>query len=221
MTDQYPAAAAPKTNWKKFAVQVVVGGIAGAGGMLLMLTLFDGPGGADLEGDTITAIGAGVVYLLMGLLVGLGAAFPKPGATMLNVEDEGEIREQKTLFGSSALGCILIGASALVLAAATPTIALFTPVTGAVLFTLCLAGSISAGVVSRRATDEFGQQMATESNATFLTLFALVFGLWAALAHLGLAPMFTGLAFYAGSLVLYLLAVFVVVGRRGLLAPKG
>ena len=221
MSEHHLAAVAPKTNWKKFALQVVVGAIAGAGSMLVALTLFNGIGGADLEADTIIAIGAGVVYLLMGVLVGLGAAFPKPGATMLNVEDESEIREQKGLFGSSALGCILIGASALVLAAATPSFALVTPVTGAILFALCLAGSIGAGVVSRRATDEFGQQLGTESNATFLALFALVFGLWAAFAHLGLAPMFTGLAFYAGSLALYLLAVFWVVGRRGLLAPRG
>lgn len=221
MTEQHFAAAAPTTNWKKFILQLVVGAIAGAGAMFLALTLFDGIGGATLAGDAILAIGVGVVYLLMGILVGLGVAFPKPGATMLNVEDESEIREQKGLFGSSALGCILIGASALVLVAATPTFALVTPVTGAILFALCLAGSIAAGVVSRRATDEFGQQLGTESNATFLALFALVFGLWAALAHLGLAAMFSGLAFYAGSLALYLLAVFWVVGRRGLLAPRG
>jgi hypothetical protein len=140
---------------------------------------------------------------------------------MLNVEDAEEIRDQKGLFGSSAVACILIGASALILVAATPAFALVTPIVGAILFACCLAGSIAAGIVSRRATDEFGKQMGAESNAVFVTLLSLVFASWSALAHLGLATMFTGLGFYGGSLALYLLAVFWVVGRKGLLAPRG
>ena len=67
--------------WKQVAIGAIVGGVS----MGLALASIDGLKGATLTPDEAVALGAGVIYFIIGLFVGLGALFPKAGSELLNV----------------------------------------------------------------------------------------------------------------------------------------
>ncbi len=169
----------------------------------------------------VLTLGMGVLYGLIGVFVGLGALFPKPGWVFLNVEDADEILEQRRLLGWSAVGCLAIALPAIALVLASPRLAVLSSSTAAALFVAGTIVAAATGRMSRQHVDEFGRRLSTDSNGGFAMLVCLVFGSWAAFAHLGHMPMFTALGFYGGILGLYLLAIFAVVARRSLMLPRG
>jgi len=206
-------------NYKKFTMQLIVGMIVGAGAASLAFNFADDLRADRLAADEVAALGVGVVYAIMGLFVALGVLFPKPGSKMLNVADEADLHDQRPMLISSAIGCLLIGIAMLILVAASPAFALISRLSAAVLFGLCLLLSVATTMITKRYLDGFANRLHRDSAVAGLLLITSVFGFWAVLAHLGFVPMFSALTFVSGVLALYLLAVFYVVGKRGLLVP--
>lgn len=66
----------------------------------------------------IAAVGAGLIYALMGLIVGIGSLMPAFGAKFLNVEDAGEIVEERKALAPGAIVSLLVGVLFLSLALA-------------------------------------------------------------------------------------------------------
>lgn len=201
----------------KLLKQALIGGVVGAGSTILLLSL---------TGDTIRlsdfgtmlAVIAGVVYTLLGIVVGLGVLAPRSGARFLNVADADEIREDKRKLGPSAVASVLIGIFfiALVFAPAASTSRLM------ILFILaiCAGGVVVATLASRGQYDELTRQVSTESSALTLHLSMVALGGWAILSHLGYVSWMSPLAFIAGLALLSLAAICWIAAKKGLMAPR-
>lgn len=111
---------ASQGNFGKLLVRMVIGGVVGFAAMKFGLgsglgPLLRGawPGGAALAGF-------GLMFALMGLFVGLGAALPGLGARVLNVGGREDIEDQRVMLGGSAVSCIVLGIGMTLLALAGP-----------------------------------------------------------------------------------------------------
>jgi hypothetical protein len=180
-----------------------------------------------IDGDMVGGLGkstriaalVGIMYVLIGLSLGLGTASPKLGARFLNVEDADELREQqKMLIGSGgAMGLWGIGLIALALAAPDG------PLPQAAALALGAGGLVIGTVLSipaYRLGDELMRAVNLEAGTLSYVLMLIVAGGWAMFAHLGYvagpAPLDLLTLFY----VVVLLASFIAVGRRGMLKPR-
>ena len=197
---------------RKVLLQLILGGVCGGVGMFAALTFLEGRSGAKVDPVDAVAIGTALVFALMGLLVGLGALAPAVGARTLNVEDREEVEEQRSslLAGSGSfflvaalVGTLTLGGDLAAPIAAAATLAL-----------------VAWSIVYRNKGDEMMRAAAKDAAVITTYLIFLVFGIWAAAAHLGFVPMFEPLLFVAGYFALYLLAAFVAVGKRGMLGPR-
>ncbi len=206
---------------RKMVFQALTGAVIGA--LVTFLVLRSGGKAADF-GDParLAAVAAGIVYVLMGGIVAIGAMAPGAGAKFLNVEDAAEIFEERGKLWPSALVCILAGVMLLALAL-TPGGDLPGVVSRDVAAYIAAASFAALIVVSlwmRGRIDEFNRSLGTESAAMALYLSFLLFGGWGALAHLGYVEWIAPLGVLAGFALLQLAAMFWVVGRRGLLMPR-
>lgn len=209
--------AAVKTRMTKRDLLKMLGGaIFGAAGTGLFLALLDDRIDFDDTG-TMIAVVAGMSYFLMGLLVGFGALAPNTGARFLNVEDADEIREERPKLAPSAIACALIGLFLLTLVVAD---GFGNRGLGLVIAGAALVGVVAISVRTRRLGDELMRQVGYESAALTLHLALVVLAAWAALAHLGYAPWVDPLALISGAALLYLLVVFAVAGRKGLMRSR-
>lgn len=210
-----------KKTTQKLIVQTVSGAVVG--GAATFLFLQSGGRVADFDDPArLAAAASGIVYVLMGLSVGLGALAPGAGAKFLNVEDADEILAERKSIGPGAIGALLIGLLLMALAltpgggqpgALSPDAAL--AIAGA-----CLAGLLAVGWWVRGKVDEFNRQLGIESSAIAMNASLLLFGGWAALAHAGSVEWISPLGLLAGFALIELGAIFWVVGRRGMLVPR-
>lgn len=204
------------TKTSKVVLQLLVGGLAGAimgyftAGYLVS---------ANAAGDEAAVVAVGLAYLAMGLFCGAGLVMPGLGAKLLNVEDRGELEEQRRMLTGSSLCMAAIGAALLLLAAAGAG----SGISDAVAYAGLLAAVVLTCIVTWRDWDHYDELMLQLSrdagNFAFLGVGGVIL-LWSAAAHLGLANALSPLslvALVAGGL---LLAVFVAAGRRGLLQPR-
>ena len=220
MTDL--ATAAPKSKWRKPVLQMLAGAGCGALGMIVGLRLIDGNGEALPSPDIALGMGVGIVYLLTSLLVILGTLAPRFGAQALNVEDADEIREQQgTLIGG---GLIFLFSSALLfaltLAPAPLGAGLLGPDIALAAAAVAFLGLVATAYRFRNHGDEMMRQANLEAANLTMVLVFVVLGAWAMLSQLGRAEMFSPLLFVSGLFALHLLAVFLVIGRRGMLKPR-
>lgn len=160
-----------------------------------------------------------VLYALIGLAVGLGAASPKVGARFLNVEDADELREQKKVLVLSGFGMTLLGLALFALALAAPD----GPLPQGTALALGGGGLVLGTILSipaYRMSDELMRAINLEAGALSFGLTGLFVGGWAMLAHLGYAaapvPLDLLTLFYA----IIMIASFIAVGRRGMLKPR-
>ena len=103
----------PKT--RKLILQLVTGAVVGAA--VTYFFLENASSAADFDDPArLTAVAAGIIYVLMGAIVAIGAIVPGAGAKFLNVEDAAEIVEERGKLAPSAIVCILLGAMLLALA---------------------------------------------------------------------------------------------------------
>jgi hypothetical protein len=207
---------------KKVALQLLLGMAAGGAGMFASLWLLEGKNGAEIDPLRAFAVGTALVFGLMGLFVALGTLAPGIGARTLNVEDKDELKEQRStlLIGSVSFLLVAIFLAALLLGSSAEQPGILDRTTAG--FSALLAGAalVVWSIYHRNSGDEMMRSAAKEAGSITANLLFLVFGSWAAAAHLGFVPMFEPLLFASGFFVLYLLAVFVAVARRGLLKPR-
>lgn len=221
MTTQVSAA-----GWRKMAAQALFGAAAGAGGMFAVMALMvgrDGPGWAPSQ---VILAAVGLIYTLMGLFVGLGTLAPRLfGQRLLNVADAEEIVEERSNMVGSALSCLVLGAALMLFADASAADAsartgLVSPAIAFWILMFVLAGFTAVSLWMWGNFDELWRQLTVEVSAitgSFLMITGIVWG-GAAAAGLVAGPHPLDLV----SLVFgtMLLACFVAVGRRGMMAPR-
>ena len=211
--------AGPKT--RKLLMQTVSGAIIGA--LVTFLFLEYAEPAADIhDPGRLTAIAAGIIYILMGAFVGLGALAPGAGARFLNVEDAQEIVEERSKIGPGAVVCILVGVLLIALAL-TPggdLPGLLPRDAAAWIAAASFIGVVVLGFRMRRRIDEFNRAMSTESTALAMHISVILFGGWAALAHLGHVEWIAPLGLLGGFALIELAAIFFIVGKRGMLTPR-
>ena len=201
----------------KLAVQVVLGAVSGAAGMSAALWLLEGQELPDPGVSVIIAAGVAVIYLLMGLLVGVGALFPTLGTKLLNVHDREELLAERSMMLGGALGCGLLGLAFLALIFANSGAAPFAPPLAFWMFVGVLGVS---SVVSWRQWplyDELMRALIQESVALFGYVISTVLVLWCAASAAGMVVGPQPLDLLSLTLGGFLVATFVVIGRRGMM----
>ena len=212
----------PRSKTKRVIGQVAAGAVIGAITTFGVLFLLEERGLDPSDPSQMIAIVAGVTYALIGLVVALGIVSPNAGARLLNVEDADELREERPRLRWGALSCFLIGLFFLALAAtgADGTGTFLGRGAAALIAGACILLIIVATVRARTTTDELTRTVGIEASATSYHAALVLFGAWAALAHLGYAAWVTPLGFIAGLAMLHLVITFAVVGQRGMLVPR-
>ena len=218
-----PSTAAPAASkTRKLLTQVIFGAIAGGAVTFLTLNAIEGSG-FDLDDPSrVLALLVGLVFAIMGLFVGLGAAMPGPGSRLLNVEDEGELRELRRPLWRSAAVVLLMGAMMLVLAlaGASDWPGLISPKAALVAVAGCILGTALLSYFGRNDNDELMRSIAREGAAWGMYACLAIFTVWGSLAHLGYAPWITPLGMVSALLAIMLLAIFAACGVRGVLLPR-
>jgi hypothetical protein len=203
---------------RKVLLQLIIGGLCGGFGMFAALTFFEGRSGAEVSPVHAVAIGTALIFSLLALIVVLGTLAPGVGARALNVEDREELEEQRSVLFVGAVSFVLVAVLVGILAAAST--GLVAKGSAALIACAAILGLIAWSIIYRNHGDEMMRAAAKDAGATTTNLIFLVFGFWAGAAALDLVPMFEPLLFVAGFFLIYLLAVFIAVGRRGLLKPR-
>ena len=142
-----------RPNWKKMLLQMLAGAMIGGAATMAALMTWD-----DLDPSDpaqMVAFVTGMIYALMGTMVGIGAIAPAAGARMLNVEDVEDLRDQRTILGLSAAACLFIGLLFLTLAAvpAGGNSGPFSRQVAAVLAGVCLVALIVLTLLTNRRAD--------------------------------------------------------------------
>ena len=213
-------------GWRKMAMQAVTGAVVGAGGMAVVLTLMEGQARFDWAPSSIVLVGVGFVYALMGLFVGLGTLAPHWfGQRMLNVADAEEIVEERSVMGSSALSCLILGAALMLLghavaADAAGAAALVSPATAFWILLVVLAGFTAASLWMWRRFDELWRRLTVDVSAITGNLLLAVAVIWGGGAAAGLfaGPQPLDLVSIAFGALLF--ACFAAAGWRGMMAPR-
>ena len=219
---QSSTAAPTGSKARKVYLQMAIGAIAGAGVTFLILTMVKGSGFAMDDLSRLTALAIGIIFALMGLFVGIGVAMPGPGSRVLNVEDEEELREQRTPLWRSAVAVLLIGAMmlALALAGAGDWPGVVSPQSAAMVVGVSVIGISILSYVGRNDNDELMRSIAQEGSAWGMYASLAIFIVWGSMAHLGYAPWITPLGMVSALLAIMLAAIFIVCGVRGVLKPR-
>ena len=207
---------------RKLVMQMIVGAIAGGATTFVTINAIEGSG-FDLDDPSrVIALLVGLVFVVMGMFVGLGVAMPGPGSRLLNVEDEEELREQRKPLWRSAAVVLLVGAMmlALALSGASDWPGLLSPEAAAVVIGGCIFGISLLSYFTRHDNDELMRAIAREGAAWGMYACLAIFTIWGSLAHLGYAPWVTPLGMVSALLAILLVAIFVVCGVRGVLKPR-
>lgn len=216
MTTQVRAA-----SRRKMALQALLGALAGAGGMIAAMRLLEGETLAWQPSQIILA-GVGMIYLLMGLFVGVGVLAPRLlGQRMLNVVDAEEIVEERGNMGGSALGCTATGAALMLLAYATVDGA-SAPVTAPTAFWLLLALLVIGTAITLpmwRRFDELWRRLTIDASAIAGNILLALCVIWGSAAAAGLVAGPHPLDLVSAAFGIFLLATFIAVGRRGMMTP--
>lgn len=215
-----PAPAAGKI--RKVLMQMVLGAVSGGVAMFAVMWSIDRPGGLIEDPSRIYALGVALVYGLMAALIGLGLAAPQLGAKTLNVEDADELTEQRPnlLVGAGMFALVAILLAGLALGPGDPVSGPLSASAALILSGGAGAGLVLLSVAYRKRGDEMMRAVSHEASSWAIGLVLLVFGGWAiATQFAGVTP-FTPITFLAGFFTLYLVAVFIAVGKRGMLLPR-
>lgn len=206
-------------GWKKTLLSALYGAIFGGA----FVTALMGAGGRDvlraMDGSRTALTAIGLVYLLIGVMIGLGLMVPRAGAKVLNVEDAEELVDARPKLLRSTLYMAVLGLALMLLAVARgPGFAegLVPPFVALAAVALLLLLSL-AWVFWMGGYDELDRQMGTEGAAWAFLLAAGVLFPWAALDAVGWnLPLrsFDVLTVLAVSL---LGGSFIAVGKRGML----
>lgn len=205
-------------NLRSFGTYAIWNAVA-IGAFLLVVWSSEVGAFGEAGGSEMAALGVGTVFLVTGAIIAAGLVNPAFGARYLNVEDAGDLREQRPVLWRSAAGMAAWGLGLILLAAAGPS--------GSISPTVALAGvgallaiGVALTIAAWRRMDELMRGLSTEAGNISYYLVALIGGGWAVLAHLGFVPAPAPLDWVTMLTGLVLLASFIVTGRRGLLAQR-
>jgi len=204
---------------RKLLIPALIGAVIGYAASAAMLYYIDSAAVDGLSVSATIAAVVGVLYAVIGLTMVVGTANPQLGARLLNVEDADELREQKKVLTLSGAAMMLWGVALLALALAAPD----GPVPQAAALAVGGGGlviGIALSVLVYRSSDELMLAVNLEAAALSYGLLLLVVGLWAMLAHLGYTAAPAPLDLLSLFYVLVLVASFIAVGRRGMLAIR-
>jgi hypothetical protein len=205
-----------RPRWRKIVFSAALGAVFGFAGAAGVIAATEAGLLGEISTSQLVATLVALVYLLMGIAVGVGLLAPGVGASFLNVEDAEEINEQRASLVPSAIGCVLLalGLAALALSGRDMLLA---PATGLAIFLATIAPGIWASLRAARAADELMRAMMRDSAAgSFYALFVIL-GAWAVLAHLGYMPAPAMLDIVTLMYALTLLVCFWIIGRRGMI----
>ena len=204
---------------RKIVLQLVLGGLVGYFSAVGVVWLIDiGVLGA-LNTSQEVALFIALLYVALGMLLGLGVLHPRTGARVLNVEDEGDLREQRRIMALSAVSMVVMGVLLVMLALAAPN----GPVSQPVALAATVLGAIVLVWFSIRALadmDELMRAVTRDCGEIAYYLLMLIGGGWAVLAHLGYAANITMLDFVTLNFAALLVASYIANGRRGLLKTR-
>lgn len=223
MTEELSEAPREAITWRKLSLQAVVGAAFGAGTMIAFLELGVEVHSALWSPSHILLAAVGLIYALMGMLLGVGTLAPQAiGRRLLNVSDAEELAEGRSMFLYSALGCITMGASLALLAfaASGDPRAPVGPDTAFWIFLAVFALWMVVSVIMWRGFDELWRQLTIDAYALTGQLLLVVLPLWGGAAAGGLVAGLQPLDLVSLAFGGTLLATFVAVGRRGMATPN-
>jgi hypothetical protein len=201
---------------RKMLFQLVSGGIVGGLAGYFGLGLLD----ADaMSADQLIVSGIGLIYLLMGVIVGFGLIAPKLGSSILNVEDADEINEQRRILTGSTICMVALGAALMILPMAGPGGSI-TPLVGIGGLLAALALLIIVSIRDWKFYDEMLRELSRDAGNLAFCGIGTVLLIWAAAAWLGLAVAPTPLGLVGLIMGGFLLAIFVASARKGLMRPR-
>lgn len=201
---------------RKLIFQLVVGSMIGGLASYFGLGLL---GAENMAADQLVVGGVGLIYLLIGLICGFGLMAPKLGASILNVEDADEIRDQSRILSGSAICMIVLGAALMALAMAGPDGLISRPAAmGGLLAALALLIAIS--IRDWKYYDEMLLQLSRDAGNIAFSSVGSVTLIWGSASWLGLVAAPTPLALVALISAGFLIAIFVASARKGLLRSR-
>jgi hypothetical protein len=220
MTDTPPEIhEANQRKLRKFIVSLLIGAVIGGLGSAGVLFLLEASSRESLTASGAIAATVGVMYIIIGIGVGFGALRPALGEQYLNVEDAEELRETRPMLTYSSLAMMLWGAALVVLAFAGHAGPIETSVALAIILPCLAIGSYTAWK-SYLCSDELMAALNLEGSAIAFFLTFLTLAGWGMAAHLAVIPGPSPLDLVTSFFVFSLLATFIAIGRRGMLAPK-
>jgi hypothetical protein len=222
MTNASNAAPLGAAKVRKMALQMVGGAVVGGVATFGLLS-FVGKSRFDLDDPArLVALAVGLVFALIGLFVALGVLAPKPGAHLLNVENEEELREQRGQLGRAALVILLLGGAVLALALARTggSPGMFSAATAAAIAAISVVVVAIFSFVGRDDHDELMKSVSREAMTWAMYGVTGLLGVWGAAAHLGFARWISPLGAINALLIVQLAAIFLVSAKRGLLRPR-
>jgi hypothetical protein len=222
MTDTIKAAATTRQKTLKQLAQMGAGALIGAGATIALLTSLGSARFAFHDPSRVAALGVGIVFALIGLIVGIGVIAPKAGAQMLNVEDAEEVRDQRRSLGRGALIILLAGLAMLALALTVVDGAkgLFSRDMAGIIVAFCVVAIAGLSIGGRGEQDELMKVAGTEASAMAMVVTLVGLGAWAVLSYLGFVAWIAPLGMLSGLLVVQFVTIFAVSARRGMLRPR-
>jgi hypothetical protein len=201
---------------RKLIFQLVSGGIVGFVAAYFGFAIV---GAEKMGSDQIIVSGIGLIYLMLGLIVGIGLLAPSLGSGILNVEDADEIREQRRILTGSSICMIALGSAFIALPFSGPGGAV-APIWGFGGLLAALAIFTAISVRDWKYYDEMLLELSKDAgNLAFCGISSIIL-IWAAAAWAGLAAAPSPLGLIALVSGGFLLAIFVASARRGLLRPR-
>lgn len=222
MNAQTSSAPAARSKMRKLVIQLVTGALIGALGTFALLTAL-GQGGFDIDDPArALALLTGLVFALVGAMVGLGLVAPTIGSQLLNVEDADELREQARPLRQGSIVMVLagVGLMALAVTGVDGAPGVLSPTAGAAIAGLCFVATVLLSFRNRNGSDELMRAVGREASAFAMSVVMLIALVWATLATLGFVPWVSPLGLLAGLFAVQFFAVFAVCAKRGLLMPR-
>lgn len=208
-----------KRKWKKAGVSSLIGAAVGAGSVSLALWAAGEGLLAAMGPSRIVLGGIGLVFVLVGAMVGFGLAAPRAGAKLLNVGDAEELVEDRPKLLSSALYMGWIGVTLLLLALArTPDFTAGIVAPGVALAALAVLMVVSLlSYTWMRSYDEFDRQLGLEGASWAFLIAGAVLLPWAAFDALGWNAPLASLDVIAVLAISLIAGSFVAVAKRGMM----
>ncbi|KLE33804.1 hypothetical protein [Aurantiacibacter luteus] len=212
-------AADRKRRLKKTAFALFLGGVVGFLGAMAGMELADSGAFGAFDPSREIALLVAILYAITGLGILAGIAFPRAGATFLNVEDADELREQRAMLTMSGLGMTLMGAALAVVALGGADGAI-APGTAVALYAVLSVAAVVLSVKTLKLQDELMRAVGRQTGMVAFYLLALIGGTWAMLAHLGFVAAPAPLDWLTMIWSLMLLAAFIVVAQKGMMVMR-